>query len=96
MSNGVSRRKPTYASVTPTADQWAAGLRGTVDAGPGACRPGAADRVARKACPHQIEPEIAEQAERFEAMTVIEWASRLRCSVCAGRDPDFVVTGEAR
>ena len=47
-----------------------------------------------KACQHRIEPDMAAQVERFgEAMTVIDWASRLRCSECGERNADFVVTG---
>jgi hypothetical protein len=47
-----------------------------------------------KACRHKAEPDVAEQVARHgEAMTVIAWARRLRCSACNGRDVDFVVSG---
>jgi hypothetical protein len=47
-----------------------------------------------KTCRHQAEPEVADQVERFGAdTTVIEWASRLRCSGCNGREVDFVIGG---
>jgi hypothetical protein len=50
-----------------------------------------------KGCGHQAEPEIADQIERHgEGMTVIDWASRLRCSACDAREVDFVVSGAAR
>jgi hypothetical protein len=50
-----------------------------------------------KRCRHQIEPDPAELAARHgEALTVIEWAARLRCSQCGERDADFVVTGARR
>ena len=49
-----------------------------------------------KACQHQAEPDIAEQVARHgEAMTVPDWARRLRCSACDGREADFVVSGAA-
>ena len=47
-----------------------------------------------KTCQHRAEPDIAEQVVRYGGDTaVIDWASRLRCSGCAGRDVDFVVSG---
>jgi hypothetical protein len=47
-----------------------------------------------KGCGHRAEPDIADQVARYsEATTVIDWAGRLRCSACGGRDIDFVVTG---
>ncbi len=50
-----------------------------------------------KACQHRAEPDIAEQVARYGADTaVIDWASRLRCSACDGREVDFVVSGAAR
>jgi hypothetical protein len=29
-------------------------------------------------------------------MTVIDWAARLRCMACGGREVDFVVSGAKR
>ena len=53
--------------------------------------------VSCKTCLHRAEPDIASQVERYgAAMTVIDWAKRLRCSACKGRDVDFVVSGAAR
>ena len=50
-----------------------------------------------KTCRHQAEPAVADQVERYGAeTTVIDWASRLRCSACDGREADFVVSGAAR
>jgi len=50
-----------------------------------------------KACGHQAEPDVADQVERCgEGMTVIDWASRLRCAACDGREVGFVVSGAAR
>jgi len=50
-----------------------------------------------KTCGHRAEPDIADQVTRYgEATTVIDWASRLRCSACDGRDVDFVVSGAAQ
>ena len=47
-----------------------------------------------KACGHQTEPDVGEQAERHgEGTTVIDWAARLRCSACGERMADFVVSG---
>jgi hypothetical protein len=47
-----------------------------------------------KACRHQVEPDIAEQAERYGAeLPLEEWAARLRCTECGGGDVDFVVSG---
>jgi hypothetical protein len=46
-------------------------------------------------CRHQVEPDPAEQAVRYgAATTVIEWAERLICSKCGGRQIDMVVTGK--
>jgi DNA-directed RNA polymerase subunit RPC12/RpoP len=48
-------------------------------------------------CGHQVEPEPAEQAERYGAdTTVIDWHARLSCSKCGSRVVDMVVTGERR
>ncbi len=53
--------------------------------------------VSCKACQHRAEPDIAEQVVSYGSDTaVIDWASRLRCSACDGRDVDFVVSGAAR
>ena len=53
--------------------------------------------VTCKTCQHRVEPDIAGQVERYgEAMTVIDWAARLRCSACQGREVDFVVSGALR
>jgi hypothetical protein len=50
-----------------------------------------------KACGHQAEPVVAEQIERHgERVTVIDWAARLRCTACGGREVDFVVSGAKR
>ena len=50
-----------------------------------------------KACGHQAEPDIAKQLARYgESTSVIDWAGRLRCSDCHGREIDFVVSGVAR
>jgi hypothetical protein len=50
-----------------------------------------------KACRHQVEPDVAEQAERYGAdLPLPEWAARLVCSVCGSRDIDFVVSGSRR
>src|SRR6266852_8754473 len=46
-----------------------------------------------KACGHRAEPDIADLVARYgEGTTVIDWARRLRCSACDGRDVDFVVS----
>ena len=48
-------------------------------------------------CNHEVEPAVAELVERHGAgLTVIDWAARLRCSRCGGREADFVVTGARR
>ena len=50
-----------------------------------------------KSCGHQVEPDMAEQVSHHgSGLTVIDWAARLRCQVCSGRDADFVVTGARR
>jgi hypothetical protein len=39
---------------------------------------------------HQAEPDIADLAARYgEGTTVIDWASRLRCSACDGREVEI-------
>jgi Zn finger protein HypA/HybF involved in hydrogenase expression len=48
-------------------------------------------------CSHQIEPDPAEQAERYGAkMTLLDWHARLVCSKCGSREIDMVVTGTKR
>jgi hypothetical protein len=43
-----------------------------------------------KACQHHAEPAVADQVARYGGdTTVIDWASRLRCSACDGREVDF-------
>jgi hypothetical protein len=50
-----------------------------------------------KACRHQVEPDLAEQVERYGiGLALPEWAARLRCTECGGRDIDFVVSGARR
>jgi YgiT-type zinc finger domain-containing protein len=50
-----------------------------------------------KECGHRVEPEVAEKVSRYGGeTTVIDWASRLRCSACGEREVDFVVSGAAR
>ena len=50
-----------------------------------------------KECRHQVEPDIAEQVERYGAdLEVPDWAARLRCSECGSREVDFVVSGATR
>ncbi len=47
-----------------------------------------------KACGHRAEPDVAEQvAHHGSGMTVIDWASRLRCQDCGERSADFVISG---
>ena len=48
-------------------------------------------------CRHQVEPDPAEQAQRYGAeMTVPDWRERLICSKCGTRNVDMVVTGTER
>jgi hypothetical protein len=50
-----------------------------------------------KACRHQVEPDVAEQVARYGAgLALPDWAARLRCTECDGRDVDFVVSGSRR
>jgi len=50
-----------------------------------------------KACQHQVEPDPAEQAERYGVeMPVLDWRERLVCSKCGGRHIDMVVSGTER
>jgi hypothetical protein len=46
------------------------------------------------ACLHQATPDLAEQVARHGAdLSLIDWAKRLVCSKCGGREVDFVVAG---
>ena len=48
-------------------------------------------------CTHQIEPDPAEQVQRYGAeMTLLDWHGRLVCSKCGSRETDMVVTGARR
>jgi hypothetical protein len=48
-------------------------------------------------CGHQVEPDPAEQAERYGAETAVpDWRDRLVCSKCGSREIDMVVTGTKR
>jgi len=50
-----------------------------------------------KACGHRAEPTVADQVASYGGNTaVIDWARRLRCSACEGREVDFVVSGATR
>jgi hypothetical protein len=50
-----------------------------------------------KSCGYQVEPDSAQQAERYgEETTVIDWAAWLRCSKHGGSEVDFVVSGARR
>ena len=50
-----------------------------------------------KACGQQVEPDVAEMAERYGAETAVpEWRERLVCSACGSRNVDMVVTGTER
>jgi hypothetical protein len=47
-----------------------------------------------KLCARRTEPDVAELVSWHGAeMTVIDWATRLRCSACGARDADFLVSG---
>jgi len=47
-----------------------------------------------KACQHRFEPDTAELAREYgEAISVVGWATRLRCTQCGARDADYVVSG---
>jgi hypothetical protein len=48
-----------------------------------------------KECQHQVEPDPAEQAERYGAETAVpEWRERLLRTRCGTRDGDMVLTPE--
>ena len=50
-----------------------------------------------KTCQHRAEPDVADQVARYGTdTTVIDRASRLRCSACDGREVDFVVSDATR
>jgi Zn finger protein HypA/HybF involved in hydrogenase expression len=50
-----------------------------------------------KACQHQVEPDAAEQSERYGAeMPVPDCREPLICSKCGSREIDIVVTGTER
>jgi hypothetical protein len=50
-----------------------------------------------KACGQQVEPDPAEQAQRYGAeITVPDWRERLICSKCGSREIDMVVSGTKR
>jgi Zn finger protein HypA/HybF involved in hydrogenase expression len=45
-------------------------------------------------CRHRVERDPAELAARYGAETSIpDWAARLVCPRCGGREVDFVLTG---
>src|SRR2546430_5594560 len=48
-------------------------------------------------CRHQVEPDPAEQAQRYGAeMTLPDWCERLVCSKCGSREIDMGGTGTTR
>jgi hypothetical protein len=50
-----------------------------------------------RGCSHQVEPDPAEQAQRYGAeMTLGDLHERLICSKCGSREIDMVVTGARR
>jgi hypothetical protein len=50
-----------------------------------------------KKCPHQVDLDPAEQAQRYGAeIAVSEWHERLVCFACGSRDVDMVVSGTER
>jgi hypothetical protein len=50
-----------------------------------------------KACGHQVEPDPAEMAQQYGAVTsVLDWRNRLVCSSYGNRAVDMVVTGTER
>jgi hypothetical protein len=49
-----------------------------------------------KACGYRVEPAVAEQIARYGSDALVpDWAGRLCCSACDGREVDFVVSGAA-
>jgi hypothetical protein len=50
-----------------------------------------------KSCWHRVEPDVADQVVRYGADTAVtDWARRLCCSACKGREVDFVVSEAMR
>jgi hypothetical protein len=50
-----------------------------------------------KACRHQVEPDPAEMAARYDAETPVpDWRELLVCSKCGSREIDTVVTRRSR
>jgi hypothetical protein len=50
-----------------------------------------------KECQHQVEPDPAEQAQRYgEGTPIPDWRGRLVCSECGSQEVDMVVTGTKR
>jgi hypothetical protein len=44
-----------------------------------------------------VEPDVAEQVERYGAgLALPDWAARLVCSKCGRQEVDFVVSGSRR
>ena len=53
--------------------------------------------VWRKDCRHQVEPDTAAQAGRYDAATSVpDYGGRLVCSQCGSHNIDFVLTGERK
>jgi hypothetical protein len=51
----------------------------------------------RRRSERRIEPDTAELVERYgAAITVIDWAVRLRCFKCGAREATFVISGAPR
>jgi hypothetical protein len=47
-------------------------------------------------CRHQVEPDPAEQAQRYgPEVTVLDWRERPVCSKCGSRHVDMLVTGRS-
>jgi hypothetical protein len=48
-------------------------------------------------CRHQVEPDPAEQPQRYGAeTTILDWRKRLVCGQCGSHNVDMVVTGSER
>jgi hypothetical protein len=57
-------------------------------------RPACGSSCGARPCGQQVEPDPAEQAERYGAQTAVpEWRERLVCSACGSRNIDMVVSG---